>query len=195
MKIPTSFIPTKNLDDKVKNFLEKKITKSFDHVEVSIIKHFQHGRIKHFSRSYRRFESKFTDDLRMIFDYGVGQVRVVDVRVFEAVHEGRTRASTVASVRPMEYGPVVCAAEKKIKSMEEGFDFNRLKEQIRKDSELLGKLDDLLGLYPAGDYHFLVFRNGEVSRLMAPEQKNFSGADQLKSIYNEYIEKYLPSAH
>lgn len=200
MEIPKSFRPEKNLDDRVEEFLEGTMPtsfnhKSFDHVEVSVVKHLHDLRIKHISHTYRKVESKFTDDLRIIFDYGVGEVRVADFRIFESAFERHTYSYTVGDLKAKEYQHVVGMAEMLIREKEKGFDFNSLKENVKNDVELLRKLDDLFGRCPPGDLHLLVSRNSEVCQLMAPKYENFPFGNKLKSIYNEYVMGYLPSTH
>jgi len=189
MKIPRTFIPEKNLEDKTHDFLRNEdfrnesYHKEYPDVEVSLNKHVINGGISaHSSSSYINAEA--SDELKIIYHKEKILITIIVPIFKEMYHRELNSGSHTRAHKKLNH--ITEKAKKSLERSEKNFDFTGLMVKVQSDYDFYQEIERIFKFYPSGERTFKFRDDGYTENHLFYEE-----AHVMYNLYHKCLSKYV----
>ena len=189
MKIPRTFIPEKNLEDKTHDFLRneyfenKHLGREYLDVDVSLNKHVVNRTIQVYSLS-SHVHAEASDELQITY-HNEKTIVTINIPIFKEIY-GREVHSGSHVRADKKLNRIMKKAEKSLENLGKHFDFTGLISKVQADFELHQEIEKIFKGYPSGEHSFKFKDNGYTEKELFYEE-----AYIMYSLYHKYLIKYV----
>lgn len=189
MKIPRTFIPEKNLEDKTNNFLRnedfknKHLGREYLDVEVSLKKHIVNGTISAYSSS-SYVHAEASDELQITY-CNEKTIAVINIPIFKEIYDGEVHSSSHVRAHK-KLNCITKKAEKSLENSRKNFDFTELIAKVQADFELHQEVEKIFKGFPSREYNLNFKDNCYTEKELAYEESS-----KLYFLYHKCLSKYV----
>lgn len=193
MKIPRTFIPEKDLEDKTHDFLRneyfenKPLIKEYSDIEVSLKKHVIKGTASVYSSS-SYISAEASDEL--LITYRNEKILVtINVPIFKEVYKRELHSGSHTRAHK-KLNCITEKAKESLECLEKSFDYTELMIKVQTDFDLYQEIEKIFKYYPSGERIFKFYDDGRTENLIFDDE-----AQIMYNLYHKHLSKYVHKHH